>query len=69
MEDAMKSSIITKDKVQIDYADEVMRFTFKVGTVACALVGIWAFTCLMAGLMDVGPMELVRGYISAVTGR
>jgi hypothetical protein len=69
MEDTMKSSIITKEKSHIDYADEVMRFTFKVGAVACALVGIWAFTCLVAGLVDVGPMEMVRGYISAVTGR
>ena len=69
MEDAMKSSILIKDKVQIDYADEVMRFTLKVGAVACALIGVWAFTCLIAGLADVGPVELVRGYISAVTGR
>lgn len=65
----MKSSIITKDKIQIDYADEVMRFTLKVGVVACALIGIWAFTCLVAGAVEYGPGDLVRGYISAITGR
>jgi len=69
MEDAMESSNITKDKIEINYADEIMRFTLKVGVVACALIGVWAVTCLSAGAVDVGPMELVRGYISAVTGR
>ncbi|MBB5347727.1 hypothetical protein JWG42_04035 [Desulfoprunum benzoelyticum] len=65
----MKSSIITKDKIAVDYADEIMRFTLKVGAVASGLIGVWAFTCLFAGVVDVGPMELVRGYISAITGR
>lgn len=64
----MERSIITKEKVHIDYADEVMRFSLKVGAAACALIGVWALTCLVAGLVDVGPLEMVRGYVSAVTG-
>jgi hypothetical protein len=65
----MKSSIITKDKIAIDYADEIMLFSLKAGIVACGLIGVWALTCLFAGAVDVGSMELVRGYISAITGR
>ena len=56
----MKSSIITKEKSHIDYADEVMRFTFKVGAVACALVGIWAFACLVAGHYRAGMVGKVK---------
>ncbi len=68
MEDAMKSPIITREKIQVDIADEVMRFTLKVGTVLSALIGIWAVSCLVAGLISVGPLQLVRGYITAITG-
>lgn len=68
MEDTMQSPIITREKVQVDIADEVMRFTLKVGSVFCALIGIWAVSCLVAGLISVGPLQMVTGYITAITG-
>jgi hypothetical protein len=64
----MKSPIITKERVQVDITDEVMRFTLKVGTTLGALIGIWAVSCLVAGLINVGPLQMVRGYITAITG-
>ncbi len=64
----MKSQIITKEKIQVDIADEVMRFTVKVGAALGALIGIWAVSCLVAALVNVGPLQVVKGYITAITG-
>ncbi len=64
----MKSPIITRENIRVDFSDEVMRFTLKVGTALGALIGIWAVSCLVAGLTSVGPIQMVRGYITAITG-
>lgn len=64
----MKSPIITKEDIQVDINDEVSRFTVKLGTVISALIGIWAVSCLVAGLISAGPLQMVRGYITALTG-
>jgi len=64
----MKSPIITRERIQVDIADEFMRFTLKVGTVLGSLIGIWAVSCLIAGLIHVGPLQMMRGYITAITG-
>jgi hypothetical protein len=68
MEDTMKSPIITREKIQVDIAEEVMRFSLKVGSVFGVLIGIWAVSCVVAGLISVGPLQMVRGYITAITG-
>lgn len=64
----MRSPIITKKRVDVDIADETMSFMAKVVGVVSAVIGIWGFTCLMAGLISAGPVQLIQGYISAVTG-
>jgi hypothetical protein len=64
----MKSPIITKEKIQVDINDEIMGFALKVGTVLGALIGFWAVSCLVAGLISVGPLQMARGYITAITG-
>ncbi len=64
----MNAPIITKDKIQIDIADEVMRFTLKAGAVVCAAIGIWGLTCLVSALTNVGAVEVIQGYITAITG-
>ena len=64
----MNSPIITREKIEVELADEILRFAFKVGTILCPLVGIWAVSCLVAALMAAGPRQLLRGYITAITG-
>jgi len=64
----MNTPTITQEKVQINLTDEVMRFSLKVGTVVCALIGIWAMTCIIAGLTSAGPLATVQGYFTALTG-
>lgn len=64
----MKSPIITKEKVDVEISTEIMAFGFKVGVTSCALIGIWAACCLVAALISSGPIQMARGYISAITG-
>ncbi len=33
-----------------------------------AFVGIWALVCFTATLMNVGPIEMVKSFFSAITG-
>lgn len=64
----MKTPIILKEKIHVDITEEVMSFCAKVGAAAGLLIGVWALTSFMAGLASVGPLGMVRGYITAFTG-
>ncbi|MFW2365805.1 MAG: hypothetical protein ACN4GW_05270 [Desulforhopalus sp.] len=64
----MKSPIITREKIDTDISNEIVAFGFKIGVTGCALVGIWAVCCLLAGLASSGPVQMIRGYITAITG-
>ena len=65
----MKTPVISNDKINVDIiANEIMRFMLKFGIVLCALIGTLAFTCLAPRLISVGPLQMARGYITAITG-
>ena len=65
----MKTPVISNDKINVDIiANEIMRFMLKFGIVICALIGTLAFTCLASRLISVGPLQMARGYITAITG-
>jgi len=64
----MKTSTLTNENTTLDVTEEVMSFSLKVGAVLSALVGIWGLTCLLAGLINAGPLGMLKGYITAITG-
>ena len=64
----MNSPVISKDKVQVDIACEIMKFILKVGIVLCTLIGTLAVICLVSTLISTGPLQMARGYITAITG-
>ena len=64
----MKSSIITKENIKIDAADEILVLGLRTGAVICALIGTWALCTLVAALVNTGPVTMLRGYITAITG-
>lgn len=68
MEDTMKTPIMTKETIHVDVSEEVMSFSLKVGAVLSALIGIWGLTCLLAGIISAGPIEMIKGYLTAITG-
>lgn len=64
----MKSPVITKEKVNINTTDEVLYFGLRAGAVVCAVVGLWALSCLASAVFHAGPLAVIRGYITAITG-
>ena len=67
----MKSSIITKENIKIDTidtTDEILVLGMRTAAVICALIGTWALFSLVAALVHAGPLAMLRGYITAITG-
>jgi len=64
----MKSSIITKENISIDTTDEILNLGLRTGVVVCALIGAWALCSIVAAVVNVGPLAMLRGYITAITG-
>jgi hypothetical protein len=64
----MKSPIIIKENVQVDLAEEVMNFGLKTAIAIVGIIGLLAFCGLVAALLNVGPLAMARGYITAITG-
>lgn len=64
----MKTQITTTEKDDLHLSEECSNFTVQLGAVACALLGIWGLACLLAALLSAGPVAMVRGYITAITG-
>lgn len=59
--------------LEISSVDKLTNDASQVGigivTILAALIGIWGIACLIGGIANEGLIELVNGWISAVTGR
>jgi hypothetical protein len=64
----MKTPIITKERVEVDFSHEIMSFGLKFGTVVGALAGMIAVSCFVSALLRSGPVTMVQGYITAILG-
>ncbi len=64
----MKSKTAINENITLDVTEEIMGFGLKIGGVLSALIGIWGLTCLIAGLVNFGPVEMIKGYFTAITG-
>jgi len=63
---------INKSQTQVKVNDQALDATGKVTVAlfggAAMLVGLWAVACFAGALLTAGPLGLVQGFISAVTG-
>ncbi len=64
----MRTPTITKERMDVDINSELLNFSLRCGTVLSALIGVWAVSCLVSGLSSVGSINLVKGYLAAITG-
>ncbi len=64
----MKTPIITKEELDVDIASELLDFSLKCIGVLSAVIGIWALSCLVSGICNVGIIDMAKGYITAITG-
>ena len=60
-----KTSVNTSELVQAEMSKGAIRSL----NIAGLLVGLWAAACIVGGMIAIGgPIALVRGWFSAVTG-
>ena len=63
---------INKTKTQVKVNDQALDATGKVTVAlfggAAALIGLWAVACFAGAIMTAGPLGVLKGYFSAVTG-
>jgi len=58
----------TKTKTQVEVGYETSKFALGAGMIMAALVGIWGTVCLLNALISIGPMNVVKGYLTALIG-
>ena len=68
MEDTMTTNTNTTTRTQVEAGYETSKFALGAGMTMAALVGIWGFVCLATAMVSVGPMSLVKGFLTAVIG-
>ncbi len=64
----MKTQIFTKEKTDLDLSDECSSYGVLLGALICGIIGIWGVACFLGALVSSGPVAMVRGYISALSG-
>ena len=64
----MNTNTNTAQRTQIDAGYETSKFALGVGLSMAALVGIWGAASLISALASNGPVTLVKGLFTAVTG-
>jgi hypothetical protein len=61
-----KTKTQVKEKVQaLDVASKV---TVALFGGAAALIGLWAVACFAGAVLSSGPLAVIKGYFTAVTG-
>jgi len=64
----MKTNTQATTTTQANTGYEASTFALGAGMTMAALVGIWGFACLASAMMSMGPMNVVKGYLTAVIG-
>ena len=56
----------TRNQTEVGY--EASKFALGTGMVMAALVGLWGTACLVSALASNGPLNVVKGYFTAMLG-
>ncbi len=64
----MTANTHTTTTTQIDAGYETSKFALGAGMAMAAFVGIWGAACFASAMINVGPLNVVKGYLTAVIG-
>ena len=64
----MTTTTNTTTNTQVEAGYETSKFALGAGMTMAALVGIWGFACIASAMMSMGPMNVVKGYLTAIVG-
>ena len=48
--------------------DSVSKITITTMGAVSGLIGLWAVACIVGAMVSAGPVKLINGFVSAVTG-
>lgn len=72
MAKSMRAQKTRATGIELTNVDKLTRDASEVGigviTVLAALIGIWGIACLVGAVANEGLFDMIRGYMSAVTG-
>ena len=64
----MTTNTQTTTRNQVDARYETSKFALGVGMTMAALVGLWGTACMASALVSTGPLNVLKGYFTAVIG-
>lgn len=64
----MTANTHTTTRTQTEAGYEASKFALGTGMAMAALVGLWGTACLVSALVTVGPLNVVKGYVTALLG-
>jgi hypothetical protein len=64
----MTTNTHTTTKTHVEAGYETSKFALGAGMTMAALVGIWGITCFASAMISMGPLSVVKGYLTAVIG-
>jgi hypothetical protein len=67
-EDTMNANTNITSKIQAEVGYEASKFALGTGMVMAALIGIWGAVCLISAFVSVGPLNVLKGYLTAMIG-
>ncbi len=68
MENTMTATAYTTTETHDDTEYEISTFALGVGIAMAAFVGIWGATCLASAMINVGPINVIKSYFTALLG-
>jgi hypothetical protein len=64
----MNANINTTTRIQAEVGYEASKFVLGTGMAMAALIGIWGAVCLASAFVTVGPLNVLKGYLTAMIG-
>jgi hypothetical protein len=64
----MRTNTLVNKETQTSIGYETSKFALGTGLTMAALVGIWACACLISAMVSGGTGNVIKGFITAVTG-
>ncbi len=64
----MNTKTQTASSPHLDAAYEISSFALGVAMTMASLVGVWGVTCLTSAMSTIGPLDVVKGYLTAIIG-
>jgi hypothetical protein len=62
------TNVRTNKETEVDAGLETSKFALAVGMTMAGLVGLWGCACMVSGLINGGLGNLVKGFMTAITG-